>query len=151
MPKHEQAKAKRDQLAERLRALYQPFVEQIVPLLHEIKEVDAEVDRANASKLVDGGPRSLRSVELEARNIDGFGMKWSFAAARLEVAGLQRAQRVAMAAAATANRCQAGRAGRDLFASGSALVRGVEGARCSPPAGSQAHGGNMLILLRNHQ
>ena len=74
LPKHERAKANRDLLAARLRAVYEPFVEQMVPLLQEIAALDAELDRVNAGKPVDGGVRSLRSVELEARNVDGFGM-----------------------------------------------------------------------------
>jgi hypothetical protein len=69
LPKHEQAKSKRDLLAARLRAVYEPFVEQIVPLLHEIAAVDAELDRVNTSKPVDGGVKSLRSVEMEARKL----------------------------------------------------------------------------------
>ena len=73
LPKHQQAKADRDLLVARLRAVYEPFVEQMVPLLHEIAAVDAEIDRVNSTKPVDGGVKSLRSVELEARNIDGFG------------------------------------------------------------------------------
>jgi hypothetical protein len=74
LPRHQQAKASRDLLAARLRAVCEPFLEQMVPLLHEIAAVDAELDRVNASKPVDGGVKSLRSVELEARNIDGFGV-----------------------------------------------------------------------------
>jgi len=73
LPRHQQTKANRDLLAARLRAVYEPFVAQMVPLLLEIAAVDAEIDRVNSAKPVDGGVKSLRSVELEARNISGFG------------------------------------------------------------------------------
>jgi hypothetical protein len=73
LPRHKRVKARRDALAVKMRELYTQFVEGFVPLLMEIEQADAEVQQVNASKPIEGGPPSLRSVELEARGLDGFG------------------------------------------------------------------------------
>lgn len=47
LPQREAAKARRDELAAKLGELYLPFVQSIVPLLHEIENADHEIWRVN--------------------------------------------------------------------------------------------------------
>jgi hypothetical protein len=68
LPRHEAAKTRRDALAAKLRDLYVPFINGLVPLLLEVEEADAEVRRVNAEAPRDGiTGMYLCSVEEEAR------------------------------------------------------------------------------------
>jgi hypothetical protein len=69
LPQQEAAKARGDELAARLRELYVPFVEAIVPLLFEIQKADQEIRLVNlaapAKARLEG--YLMHSVEEEAR------------------------------------------------------------------------------------
>jgi hypothetical protein len=60
LPRREAAAARGHELAMKLRDLYCPFVEEIVPLLLEIEKAEQEIQAKNGRYL-------LRSVEEEAR------------------------------------------------------------------------------------
>jgi hypothetical protein len=73
--RHDAVKERRDALAAQLQALYQPFVEQIVPLLLEIEEVDCQIRQVNATAPLDGTTgMHLQPVEIVARAPSG--MNW---------------------------------------------------------------------------
>jgi hypothetical protein len=57
-----------------LRELYPDFVARLTDLLQRIQQADAEVSRVRYAKPIDASDdgRHLRSVELEAREIEGF-------------------------------------------------------------------------------
>ncbi len=68
LPRQEAVKARRDALAAELCDRYIPFTNELVPLLLDIEEVDAEVRRVNAEAPRDGVTAMyLCSVEEEAR------------------------------------------------------------------------------------
>jgi hypothetical protein len=66
----------RDALAEELRELYPEFGARLTDLLRRIQQVDAEISQVSYAKPGDApnDGRRLRSVELEARNMEGFGL-----------------------------------------------------------------------------
>jgi hypothetical protein len=64
--------------AVRLKSVYQKFAAELVPLLAEIERIDAEVSQVSLAKPYHAKAATndgcyLRSVELTARGIDGFG------------------------------------------------------------------------------
>jgi hypothetical protein len=70
LPRQEAAKARRDEMAAKLRDVYLPFVEAIAPLLFEIEEVECEIRLVNHAapyKAVYAGGYLLESVEHAAR------------------------------------------------------------------------------------
>jgi hypothetical protein len=79
---YEQVKVKRDAAAEKLRTKYPEAVATLVELLLDIEVIDREVTRVNDAKLpflTDGSPYDaryalLKSVELDARGLDHFGV-----------------------------------------------------------------------------
>jgi len=79
---YEQVKVKRDAAAEKLRTKYPEAVATLVELLLDIEVIDREVTRVNDAKLpflTDGSPydaryAQLKSVELDARGLDHFGV-----------------------------------------------------------------------------
>jgi hypothetical protein len=79
---YERVKIKRDTAAAKLRALYPESVATLVELLLDIEVIDREVTRVNDAKLpflTDGSPYDaryalLKSVELDARGLDHFGV-----------------------------------------------------------------------------
>ena len=79
---YEQVKVKRDAAAEKLRTKYPEAVATLVELLLDIEVVDREVTRVNDAGLpflTDGSPydaryAQLKSVELDARGLDHFGV-----------------------------------------------------------------------------
>jgi hypothetical protein len=79
---YEQVKVKRDAAAEKLRTKYPEAVATLAELLLDIEVIDREVTRVNDAKLpflTDGSPydaryAQLKSVELDARGLDHFGV-----------------------------------------------------------------------------
>jgi hypothetical protein len=79
---YERVKIKRDAAAEKLRTKYPEAVATLVELLLDIEVIDREVTRVNDAKLpflTDGSPydaryAQLKSVELDARGLDHFGV-----------------------------------------------------------------------------
>jgi hypothetical protein len=73
---YEKVKVERDGAVDELRALYPDFVDKLTNLLARIECIDADVRRVTYAKPEgrDGDGRWLRSVELEARGINGFGL-----------------------------------------------------------------------------
>jgi hypothetical protein len=68
LPQYEAAKAQRDALAEKLREVYVPFINEFLTLGLEIENADAEVRRVNAAKPDEGASgKLLVSVEEHAR------------------------------------------------------------------------------------
>jgi hypothetical protein len=69
LPQQRAVEARRNELAAKLRELYLPFVEKIVPLMLEIETVDQEIWRVNqaAPYKAKTGAYLLHSVEHEAR------------------------------------------------------------------------------------
>jgi hypothetical protein len=71
-------KPKVDVAAEKLKAVYQKFAAELVPLLAEIEKIDVEVSQVSLAKPYHAKAATndgcfLRSVELTARGLDGFG------------------------------------------------------------------------------
>ena len=70
LPRRNDAAERRDELAEKLREIYVPFVRTILPLMFEIEEVDREirlVNNAAPQKAINTGGYLLDSVEHAAR------------------------------------------------------------------------------------
>jgi hypothetical protein len=76
MADYERVTGLRDAAAEALRGFYTVTERGLVDLFTRIGSIDADVQRVNAAKPDDrnNDGRLLRSVELEARDIDGFGL-----------------------------------------------------------------------------
>jgi hypothetical protein len=73
---YDRVKPLRDALAEELRELYPDFVGRLTDLLRRIQAVDAEASRVSYARPIDApnDGRRLRSVELEARDMEGFAL-----------------------------------------------------------------------------
>jgi hypothetical protein len=70
--RHNEVKERRDAAAANLQALYEPFVEQIVPLLLEIEQIDHAIGQVNATTPADGATKMrLEPVEIVARAPSG--------------------------------------------------------------------------------
>jgi hypothetical protein len=70
--RHNEVKQRRDAAVAKLQALYEPFVEQIVPLLLEIEQIDYDIRQVNATAPPDGTTGMyLQPVEIVARAPSG--------------------------------------------------------------------------------